>query len=166
MAAYEIVIEVREDVSAALARLIDAATDLTPAMGDIAGNMADSIRERFETETSPAGVPWVKSKKDDGQTLTLHGHLRGSIREAWGADFAAAGPEASGPAAIYALIHQLGGIIKPKVKKALSFAGRIVASVKIPARPYVGWNDANSDYAVDALGDHLTRAFSASGASA
>ncbi|HEU4958967.1 MAG TPA: phage virion morphogenesis protein [Sphingomonas sp.] len=175
---FAIEIEIRDDVTAALDRAIAAAIDLTPAMKDIAGELADTTRERFETQESPAGVPWKPSRRaeeEGGRTLTLHGHLVDSIREDWGPDHAAAGPEASGPAAVYAAIHQFGGTIRPRprgfrpgarAKKALSFGGRVVAKVVIPARPYLGFNDENADYAVDTLTAHMAHAFAAGAAEA
>ena len=164
--AFQIEISVGENVTAALQSAIDAAIDMTPVMKDIAGELADTTRERFETQESPAGVPWVPShraEEEGGRTLTLHGHLVDSIKEDWGQDYAAAGPEASGPAAVYAAIHQFGGTIRARFKKALSFAGRVVAAVVIPKREYLGFNEENADYAVDALADYMRRAFSAGG---
>lgn len=162
-------IEIRDDVTAALDRAIAASIDLSPAMGDIAGHLADEARERFELEAGPDGVPWLRSQRardEGGQTLTLSGDLRNSLAEDWGADFAAAGPERSGGAGVYAAIHQLGGTIRPKAKKALSFSGRIVASVVIPARPYLGFTDEDADYCLAALGRHLSAAFGGDGAAA
>ncbi len=155
-------ITIREDVTAAIARLVEAGGDLTPVMGDIAGHLADTTRERFETSTGPDGVPWIPSqrvKDHGGKTLVLTGDLMNSIVEHWGADFAEAGPERSGGAGVYARINQEGGTIRPKTAKALSFGGRIVASVTLPARPYLGFNDVNADYVVAAIGDHLLAAF-------
>lgn len=157
----DITIELREDVSAALDRAVAAAIDLTPAMRDIAGHLADETRERFETSRGPDGVPWRPSQRalrDEGKTLVDTGDLLASIREDWGADYAAAGPEASGGAAVYAAIHQFGGEIRPRTAKALSFGGRIVSRVVMPARPYLGFTDADGDYVVAAIGAHLDRA--------
>lgn len=150
-------------VVAALDRAIAAGVDLTPAMRGIAGHLADAAQERFESGSNPLGVPWKPSKRVEehgGKTLVKSGDLVGSIRADWGADYAAAGPEASGGAAIYAAIHQLGGVIVPKVKKALHFAGRTVARVVMPKREYLGWNDESQDYAIAVLGDHIAEAFS------
>lgn len=157
----DIEISIRDDVSAALARAIDAAIDLTPPMRDIAGHLADETRERFEAGRNPLGMPWKPSeraKAEGGKTLVDSGDLLSSIREDWGADYAAAGPEASGGAAVYARIHQLGGVIRAKTKKALSFSGRVVASVTIPKREYLGFTDADADYVVETIGAHLARA--------
>lgn len=158
MAGFEIDITIREDVTAALRRLVEAGTDLTPAMKDIAGHLADETRERFETGRAPDGTPWTPSRRvqeDGGQTLVLSGDLLGSIREDWTADSAAAGPEASGGAAIYALIHQRGGTIVPRNGRALAFGGRLVARVVMPKREYLGFTDADADYSVAVLLDHL-----------
>lgn len=178
MAGIDVSIEVREDVTLALKRLIAAGTDLTPAMGDIAGHLADQTRERFETGRAPDGVPWKPSRRvlgldgsktgygphrPNGQTLVDTGDLLASIREDWGSDFAAAGPEKSGGAAVYAAIHQFGGKITPKAGRegkdghapALRFGGRMLASVTIPARPYLGFTDEDADYALEALAVYL-----------
>lgn len=147
-----------ENVSAALGRLIAAGIDMTPAMQEIANHLAATTRLRFETETGPDGKRWKPSQRaieDGGQTLTLSGDLRGSIAADWGPDYAAAGPERSGGAAIYAAIHQLGGIIRPKVKQALSFGGRVVAQVVMPKREYLGFDDVNRRTIVEILTDYL-----------
>jgi phage virion morphogenesis protein len=162
MAGFDIEIEVREDVTVALARLAAAGGDMTPAMKDIAGHLDDTTRERFETETDPAGRRWTPSRRaiehPGEKTLTLSGDLGNSMRPDWGSDYAAAGPEASGGAAVYALIHQMGGEIRPRVAKALSFGGRLVSRVVIPKREYLGFTDENADYAVEVLTEHLARA--------
>lgn len=159
-------VDVRDDVSAALARAAAAAIDLTPAMRDIAGHLADATRERFETGRSPAGMPWKPSRRaeeEGGKTLVDRGDLLSSITEDWGKDYAAAGPEASGGAAIYAAIHQFGGEIRPRTAGALSFGGRLVSRVVMPARPYLGFTDEDADYAVAALADHLQAAIGGAG---
>ncbi len=99
----DIAITIQEDVTAAMNRLAADGTDMTPAMKDIAGHLADTTRERFETETDPTGRKWIPSRRvveHGGKTLTLTGNLGNSITEDWGPDFAAAGPERSGGAGI------------------------------------------------------------------
>lgn len=188
MAGIDVQIELRDDLSAALGRAIEASIDLTTPMKDIAGRLADETRERFETGRSPLGVPWKVSRRarqQNGKTLVDRGDLVGSIREDWGADFAAVGPEASAGAAIYAAIHQFGGTIKHPggtaykldEKRWASFVRNDDADDKmartgahdivIPARPYLGFTDADAEYAVEVLADHLAAAFAAQpGASA
>ena len=47
------------EVATALRRLVNASTDLTPAMRSIAAALEDSVAEAFASETSPDGVPWA-----------------------------------------------------------------------------------------------------------
>jgi len=53
-----------------------------------------------------------------------------------------------GTNAIYAAIHQLGGIIRPKTAQALRFfigdREIFVQQVKIPARPFLGLDDEDA----------------------
>lgn len=159
--AFSFAIGVDDGLGFALDAAIRAGADLTPAMRDIAGELEDSARAAFENERSPIGVPWKPSRRvaeDGGQTLTLSGDLRNSQTSNWGKDFAEAGPEASGGAAAYAAIHQFGGTIRPRRAKALKVGKRFFASVKIPARAYLGWSDATERYAIDALIAHIGRA--------
>lgn len=164
----EVKIELGENLSQALRFTQERALDLTPAMQEIALNLVSTTIDRFEAERGPDGVPWKPSRRaieEGGKTLQDSGALKDSIEPDFGPDFAAAGVLASGGPAIYAAIHQFGGTIRPRAKKALSFAGRVVASVTMPARPYLGFDDANRAFALDAIQDHLFRAFTAGGAS-
>lgn len=159
-------INISENLSAGLARAIAAGEDLSPAMRAIATHLETATRLRFETESGPGGVKWTPSRRaleEGGQTLTLSGDLRSSIGSAFGPTFAEAGPERSFGSAVYAAIHQFGGIIKPASKRALSFGGRIVASVIMPARPYVGWDEVDESAAAEILTDHLRDAFAGGG---
>ncbi|MBX9881265.1 MAG: phage virion morphogenesis protein [Sphingomonas sp.] len=159
-------ISVDDQLGPALARAVEAAIDLTPAMGDIAGELEKEAARSFEFERSPIGVPWKPSRRaieEGGQTLSKSGDLLGSLEANWGKDFAEAGPETSGGAGRYAAIHQFGGTIRPRQAKALRVGKRFFASVKIPARPYLGWNDTLERYAIDTLIEHIARAFRAGG---
>ena len=161
-APIDITLQISDTLSVGLDRAIAAGTDLSPAMRDIAGHLSFAAQERFETSRNPLGVPWIPSRRaidEGGKTLVKSGDLVGSMAEDWGADFAAAGPEASGGAAVYAAIHQLGGTIVPRKAGALSFGGRIVARVVIPAREYLGWNEESETYAIDTLVAFLKGAF-------
>jgi phage virion morphogenesis protein len=167
MSGIEIRFEIKENLTAALQRGIDAGSDFTPAMMEIANHLSTATRLRFEREQAPDGSPWKPSRRaleEGGQTLTMKGDLKGSIAPDWGRDFAAAGPERSGGAAIYAAIHQFGGIIVPRVKRALSFGGRIFAKIIMPARPYLGFDDIDRSVIPEILSDHLRSAFKGSGA--
>jgi phage virion morphogenesis protein len=169
MAGLETRIELDETLSAGLSRAIAAGNDLTPAMMAIANHLAATTRYRFETQSGPDGRPWKPSRRvieEGGETLTLSGDLRGSIAPRWGKDFAEAGPERSGGAAVYAASHQFGGRITPKKGKALSFGGRLFAAVTMPARPYLGADERNRAAIVEILRDFLAGALGGSGAPA
>lgn len=158
----EVRIELSGDVGAELGRRIAAGADLTPAMKEIAVHLEGTTRLRFESESGPGGRKWTPSRRaieEGGQTLTLSGDLKSSISSAYGRDFAEVGPERSFGAAIYAAIHQFGGRITPKTKKALSFGGRLVGAVTIPARPYLGFEPGDPEVFAGILRDHFRTAF-------
>lgn len=162
----EIRIDLEENLSAALGRAITAGADLTPAMKEIANHLEATTKRRFDQEQAPDGTPWKPSKRaieKGSRTLTDRGYLKASIGSDWGRDYAAAGPERSGAAAIYAAIHQFGGTIKPKKAQALSFGGRVYSKVVLPARPYLGFDEVNRDRIVEVLTDHLRSAFGVTG---
>jgi phage virion morphogenesis protein len=135
----EIRLELEGDLASAIGSAITAATDLSPAMKEIANHLAFTTRQRFRRQAGPDGTPWKPSQRvlaNPGErTLILHGDLVTSIRADWGKDYAAAGPEASGGAAIYAAIHQFGGKIRPRSKKALSFTERSSRASRCPLAP-------------------------------
>lgn len=156
-----------DELTQALRRAREAALDLTGPMKAIAAHLETTTILRFEDERGPDGVPWKPSQRvldnPGSKTLQLRGHLKDSIQANSGRDFAEVGPANSGGPAIYAAIHQFGGTIKPRTKGALSFAGRVVAAVRIPARPYLGFTDENREEAIAAIRDHLYAAFISGG---
>lgn len=159
----EIRIDLEENLSDALGRAITAGTDMTPVMQAIANHLAASTKLRFDREAGPSGTPWKPSRRateDGGKTLTEHGDLKDSIRPDWGKDYAAAGPERSAGAAIYAAIHQFGGTIRPRKAAALSFGGKVFSKVVIPARPYLGVDEADRDHIAEVLREHILGALS------
>jgi phage virion morphogenesis protein len=178
-----ITIELEENVSAALGRAIAAGSDLTPAMQEIANHLAFTTSKRFEDEEGPTGAKWQQSaraKAQGGKTLTDRGDLKGSIRPDWGRDYAAAGPEASGGAAIYARIHQLGDSrtipVRAHTRTVEQAFGKkllkaVVANVvafsrkqNMPARPYLGFDEVNRRTIVEILTEHLGAALGGRGA--
>lgn len=130
---------------AAARDLIDRADDLTPLMDAIGGHLVTSTRDRIATtNVGPDGVPWIPSFRVEnfgGKTLADTGALLGSI---------VSQPEQRsvevGSNLIYAGVHQTGAIITAKNGDALTFFladGQMVevASVEIPARPFLGISD-------------------------
>lgn len=95
--------------------------------------------ESFEEGKSPAGDEWkvsARAEEESGQTLVDNAVLKNSIGVAVSGDEAMVGTNV-----IYAAIHQLGGVIKPKSAKALQFKVSggfvVVKKVEIPPRPYL-----------------------------
>ena len=119
--------------------------DTTPLMERLGERIQAWTQDRFDAnqQKAPDGTPWAKLNADYAQSkpqhlqnrrLTLSGHLRRSIR--W--QLLDSRSVQVGTNVPYAAIHQFGGTIRPKKGKALSFGGRLVRSVTIPARPYFG----------------------------
>lgn len=153
-----------EKVRDALQRAALAGADLTQPMAEIAEVLVEGAQSRFDTRIGPDGVPWKQSRRakesnDNPPTLTLSGQLRRQIVPDYGRDFASAGVLKTAGPGVYARIHQLGGTIRPKVKKVLSFGGRIVSQVIMPARPYLGWGEFERTHTIDILTTHLKHLF-------
>lgn len=147
-----------------LSHWIDAGSDTLELMDAIGGALRDNVIDRFEHGRAPDGTAWPKSRRaaqTGGQTLVDKGRLRGSITYEPERDEVTVGTNA-----IYAAIHQFGGVIKAKTAKGLSFTlpgfaaeggqeGFVnVRSVTMPARPFVGIGPED----VDAIED-MTRAW-------
>jgi phage virion morphogenesis protein len=148
---------VDDKATAELLRIGKAGGDLTPAMIAISGELLTASKLNFEAEKDPLGVPWkkIKNPPDFGTILRRSGDLFKSLKNAFGRDFAMAGPESSGGAGIYAAAHQFGARIAAKASKALNTPFGPRKSVNIPARPYLGWNQQLRDDTLDILRDHL-----------
>ena len=130
-----------------------ASVDFTVPMAAIADLMRSETVLNFETERGPDGTPWLPSQRareDGGLTLTDTGHLRQSITAA-----SDAGSAIIGTNLIYAAVHQFGGTIRPKAKKALRTPFGPRASVGIPARPFIGFGPALVENIEAILAAHL-----------
>jgi len=165
-AGFDINIALEENVRIALQRAALAGSDLTQPMAEIAEIFVEGAQKRFDTRIGPNGLPWRRSERaiesgDNPPTLTLSGQLRRQIVPDYGRDYAAAGVLKSAGPGVYARIHQLGGIIRPRAKKALSFGGRILAQVVMPARPYLGYGVFEARHTLAILQRHLGRIFGA-----
>lgn len=134
-------------------RLVQAMTKLAdPArkrsmLAAIGAYGVSSTQRRFETGTAPDGQKWKPSRralKEGGKTLVKTPRL--SVSLVYDADENSVG---WGTNLIQARIHQFGGVIVPKVKKALAFKGAdgfvLTQKVKMPARPYLGVNERDNE---------------------
>jgi len=148
-------------VRASLSRLAQAVESPQKALYGIGEWLRASSQARFTSQTAPDGTPWLplqhwykqgKSKNQD-KVLTLNGYLRNTLTFQVEGDAVLVGSNLE-----YAAIHQFGGTIRPRVKKALAVGGGAVASVTIPARPYLGVSDDDADEIASLISDYLAGA--------
>lgn len=143
MAGFDITVNLDDAaLDAALSRAIKEGADLRQPMGEIVDEWMDHVRDRFAHERDPFGAPWAKRRDNvdpERPLLQLDGHLLNAIVSEFGSDFAQVGVLRTAGPAKYARIHNEGGTIKPREKKALSFGGRLVAKVVMPKRQYLGF---------------------------
>lgn len=169
MAGIELEITLADELKRGLNAAIQAGQDMSEPMAAIAGVMMSATQERFDYERDPLGVPWKPSQRaieDGGKTLYKEGQLRMNVVSRSGRDTAVVGVEDNAandsrrrPVRDYALIHQQGGTIRPRQGKALSFAGRVLASVTIPQRAYLGFSDDERTETERILTEYLAEAF-------
>lgn len=140
-----------------------AGRNLRPLMNEIGSALEDSTRQRFRAERSPDGIRWAPispewraEKAERGLAagiLKMRGDLLNSVRYEAGGDSVSV--RASTP---YAAAHQFGATIRPRRGRALKVRGRLLASVTIPARPYLGLSADDRSEVLDAARDFLARA--------
>lgn len=144
-------IEIKLDtakLTAILRRLAAAGRDLTPAMRQAAGIMADAVEEDFEQEGRPkwkslaASTLLQRAKEGStGKILQRRGNLARSITRHSDATSAVVGTNL-----VYAAIHQFGGK-----------AGR-GHKVDIPARPYLKLMPEDEEEIVNCFARYLKKA--------
>ena len=130
--------ELRHVISEARARV----SDFLPAMDEIGSYLEDRTLGRFERGEAPDGTPWLPSQRaldENGKTLIDKGLLMASINYEASTDAVTVGSNV-----IYAAIHQFGGE-----------TGRNRA-VEMPARPYLGVNDADLDEIEMIVADYVS----------
>lgn len=133
-------------------------------MGELAEGIGRLIQEQtrrriMDEKTAPDGAPW-KPNRSGTSILYASGNLARSI------DYIASPEQVIvGSGLVYARIHQLGGVIKPKNGTALKFwwvSGgftnfAIVKQVTMPARPYLGLSADNTAEIIETTEDWLGR---------
>lgn len=147
-------------VDSALARLLAAAGDLTPALKNIGEYEAGATRRRFIEATDPEGQPWAALNPLYAQTKKGPGILRGQTRSLSQIIWQLAdGGVVIGSNEVYARIHNEGGTIRPKDAAALVFSmgGQTfrVKSVTIPKRKFLGFNAADQARILEIVEDHF-----------
>lgn len=151
------------EVAFIFAQIKAAGRSQRPLMSEIGAALEDSTRKRFASERSPEGIRWapISAEWREEKTargfaagvLKMRGDLLNSVRFESNADSATVIASAK-----YAAIHQFGGVIRPRKGKALKVRGRLLASVTMPARPYLGASQDDRSEILDAARDFLSRA--------
>lgn len=148
------------DLMRKLGTLEKRASGLSPVLNNIGLYKVEATQALFDKEQSPQGVKWAalskryKEKKKGTKILTETRRLRDSIIHA-----VRNGNLKIGTNVIYGAAHQFGidknltvpahrRLVKKVYKHVLKFP--VWANVrahtfnpKLPARPYLGWNDAD-----------------------
>ncbi|MBF0139803.1 MAG: phage virion morphogenesis protein [Magnetococcales bacterium] len=156
MAGTQIKFEIRglEAVQNALQDLQARGRSLGPALKEIGEHMVESTQDRFDAEQDPDGRTWAplaeatkkRISEFNGKTPRGGEHiLRDSRYLRQSITYQVAGDELRvGTIAVYGAIHQLGGEAGPTAHR-----------VSIPARPFLGVSDADQEYALEVIRDHL-----------
>ena len=141
----------------ALNRFIGGIDNVPALQQYIAASLELQTRERFEKKRDPDGKKW-KPNRSDTPTLEKTGRLRESITTRITGDEIHIGTNA-----VYAAIHQFGGVIKPTNAKTLSFfpkgANRRIFTKKvtIPQRAFLGFGRDDELAINDAVRDFLDK---------
>jgi phage virion morphogenesis protein len=173
---------------ALFARLTAAGADLGPVMAEIAGDVEETTRRRFDTGSGPGGVAWppsARAKKTGGKTLVDSGQLEESITSRSSAMEAEVGTNKE-----YAALHQFGGAIDRPARTVVTYRKvtgamnrfkdwrfvkksranfaeeHAVAGHKAvyPARPFLGIDGADEARIARLIERHLARAIAGAGA--
>jgi len=148
--------------------------DLRPIMKDIGEYVKNETKTRFDEERDPDGNPWkpvkpgTAARKKNPKILQEQGRRGGLLGTL---NYRAGRTQVSiGVNKPYAAIHQFGGktsahLIKPKKVKALRWvgAGGQIFFAKgvhhpgsvIPARPYLGINDKDTEAILIIIGNWM-----------
>jgi len=123
-------------------------------LDEIGFEMENEMRKRFDTEMDYQGNKWARLKYRNGKPLSDEGMLKGSlgeIRIMYNTVFSFSNLK-------YAKLHDQGGTIVPKDKKALAFPinGKMFFAKKIvvPARKFSGISDKNKKMFKKIIEDH------------
>lgn len=149
----------RDLITPHLRRCLARLSDRKPILR-AAGTQLVSITKRSFREPALRIAPWKPKRDGQASNLIQHGVLSKSIRiTAITSDSVTVGSDRK-----YAAIHQLGGIIRPKTKKALVFrvGGKVFSAKKVtmPARPFFPFSKTGSpaDFAVKKVGAIIEKA--------
>lgn len=168
-----------EEALAELAGYTRRASDKRGLFANIGMSLVTSTQMRFERGVGPDGTPWppsIRARVTGGKTLIETARLMRSITYV-----AAINGLEVGTNAIYAAIHQFGGVIQQAARTAVlhfkvnkktgqsrfakpSKADRArkakigARSIRMPARPFIGLDDDDSREIIQIAEDWITGA--------
>lgn len=146
MAGAHVETEGMEDIQALLARLIERGKDLTTPLNNIGSALADSHRNRFDAQISPDGLPWTplsetyanserkKMSSYPAEILILTSTMRDTLH--WQVED---NDLLFGSNEDWAATHQFGDDTR-----------------NIPARPFLGFSEADKTNVLEELIEWLT----------
>lgn len=146
-------------VMSAFNNLLASANDLTPAMRQIAGIMADAVEDAFANERDPVtGAPWAQLRPvtvmqrggNAHPILQRSGQLAASVSQDYGNDFAQVGTNK-----IYASTQQFGA---NRGQFGKTKRGAPIPWGNIPARPFLGIGEHDKVSILDVIHIHLAKA--------
>lgn len=164
-----------QQIRQAFARLVASAKDPRPVLEQIGELLVDSTRQRFGTSTAPDGTPWAPNSETTlmrylGKYKSSFGKRDGRLTGK-GAERAASkkpligetgslstqifyvvenGTLAVGSTMIYGAVQQFGA-------KKRAFSAKTPWG-DIPARPFLGISDQDSNMILDQISDYLNNA--------
>ena len=146
-----------EDV---MARLLQAAGDLGPALKNIGEHETASTKSRIKRGITPEGAPFAPLNPLYAMTKKGPGILQGESGRLADIVYQLAGDTVEvGNDVPHGAMHQFGGTIHAKNVAALMFSmgGQhfMVESVTIPARPYIGISTEDEAEIYAILEDHF-----------
>lgn len=142
--------------------------------------LVEETNKRFDSGKDPFGNKWQALLPAYAMIKKGPGILRASLQLQRSVTFATAGTQVTvGSNRIYAAVHQFGAVIKAKNGKGLAFslgsAGPMgprggkskalyhlvrVQSVRIPARPYLGFGPNDQRAVMEVVAGEIGRTFS------
>ncbi len=151
------------EVMGILNAIYEAAGDTRGALKNIGEYEAPATVDRIRQEVSPDGTPFKPLNELYASTKQGRGNGQGILRGKTGDlstivyQLASDTELAVGTNVIYGAAHQFGLTIKPVRADALVFSmgGKLIhaKSVTIPARPFLGWSDADIAEIINILTD-------------
>ncbi len=167
------------EVRGAFDALIDASSDLRPALEQIGDYLIDSTRQRFQDSFAPDGTPWAPNSETT--YMRFLGAFKGSFTKR-GQVSARGAERAQGKQPLIGETRSLSTMIVKQVGEdyldvgsPMEYAGvqhrgakkgefgsdrhgRPIPWGDIPARPFIGLSDTDRVEIVEILREHLVRA--------